>query len=83
MQLVLCDENTMYYIKTHLRCVFGFKNHDFKEHYFKVVKYLFIIKPFQRQAFEKVLYPIPKYLGNCLERVTLFIFLLTLFEQVA
>ena len=54
---------------------FWLQNHDFKDYYFKVAKCLFIIKPFQRQAFEKVLYPIIKYLlKNCLERVTILIF---------
>ena len=75
MQLVLCGENTVYYIKIHLKCVFGFK----------IIISKSIISKWSNvflSNLEKFLYLILKYPRNCL-RVILFIFLLTIFEQVA
>ena len=75
MQLILCDENTVYYIKIHLKCVFDFKIMISKS----------IISKWSNiflSNLETVLYLIPKYPRNCL-RVILFIFLLTIFGQVA
>ena len=75
MQLVLCDENTVQYIKIYLKCVFGFKIMISKN---IILKWSNVFL----SNLEKVLYLIPKYPRNCL-RVILFIFLLTIFGQVA
>lgn len=79
MQLVLYDDSTVYYIKFHLRFFFFLlQKHDFKEHCFKMVRYLFYHKDISKVNIWEGFVPSTRVLGSGLERVSLFIFLLTI-----